>query len=329
AERQADALRENIERLLVARVGPGNAMVQVNVELISERETVLERRIDPASRVIVATESEASSSSARNSDAGAVTVASNLPEREASEGDQSSEQGSETRERTEYDHSILTREVESGPDRIRRITVAVLVNGQIETDATGAEVLVPRSDAELEALGALVQSAIGFDAERGDQVTIRSLAFEALPDAGTATAGTGGLFSSLDVAQLIRGGLLALVALAVIFGVVRPALASAGTARPAGSLPQPDDVAIRDDLNPPGDDTADDPLDLGGLPGLPALGDAPAWDGEIITSDAPDDAFDSGSDDPVDRLRRLIEEREAETVEILRSWMEEDEEATR
>ncbi|MEM9756611.1 MAG: flagellar M-ring protein FliF, partial [Pseudomonadota bacterium] len=47
AERQADALRENIERLLVARVGPGNAMVQVNVELISERETVLERRIDP------------------------------------------------------------------------------------------------------------------------------------------------------------------------------------------------------------------------------------------------------------------------------------------
>ena len=32
--------------------------------------------------------------------------------------------------------------------------------------------------------------------------------------------------------------------------------------------------------------------------------------------------------DPVDRLRRLIEEREEETVEILRSWMEEDEELT-
>jgi flagellar M-ring protein FliF len=30
--------------------------------------------------------------------------------------------------------------------------------------------------------------------------------------------------------------------------------------------------------------------------------------------------------DPVERLRRLIEEREEETVEILRSWMEEDEE---
>ena len=33
------------------------------------------------------------------------------------------------------------------------------------------------------------------------------------------------------------------------------------------------------------------------------------------------------ADDPVLRLRRLIEEREDETVEILRSWMEEDENA--
>jgi flagellar M-ring protein FliF len=32
--------------------------------------------------------------------------------------------------------------------------------------------------------------------------------------------------------------------------------------------------------------------------------------------------------DPVARLRRLIEEREEETVQILRSWMEEDEELT-
>jgi flagellar M-ring protein FliF len=47
-----------------------------------------------------------------------------------------------------------------------------------------------------------------------------------------------------------------------------------------------------------------------GLPALPSpLGDA-----------------DDPSLDPVERLRRLIEEREEETIEILRSWMEEDEE---
>lgn len=38
-------------------------------------------------------------------------------------------------------------------------------------------------------------------------------------------------------------------------------------------------------------------------------------------------AFDDAiSDDPVARIKRLIEERQSETVEILRSWMDEKEE---
>ncbi|EPX82815.1 flagellar M-ring protein FliF [Salipiger mucosus DSM 16094] len=38
--------------------------------------------------------------------------------------------------------------------------------------------------------------------------------------------------------------------------------------------------------------------------------------------------FDAPTEqDPVDRLRGLIEERRTETVEILRSWLDETEEA--
>jgi len=43
---------------------------------------------------------------------------------------------------------------------------------------------------------------------------------------------------------------------------------------------------------------------------------------------SPAGAMSEDPPDPVARLRRLIEEREEETVEILRSWMEEDEELT-
>jgi flagellar M-ring protein FliF len=39
-------------------------------------------------------------------------------------------------------------------------------------------------------------------------------------------------------------------------------------------------------------------------------------------------AVDSATNDPVARLRRLIEERQAESVEILRGWLEQDEERT-
>ena len=45
------------------------------------------------------------------------------------------------------------------------------------------------------------------------------------------------------------------------------------------------------------------------LPDLPAIGDV-----------------STGAEDPVDRLRAMIGERQEETVEILRNWLEEKEE---
>ena len=63
---------------------------------------------------------------------------------------------------------------------------------------------------------------------------------------------------------------------------------------------------------------------------LPEPGGAvPALTGETSSDSAQVPALISEEPaDPVARLRRLIEEREEETVEILRSWMAEDEEAT-
>ncbi len=335
AEQRAEILRSNIERLLTARVGPGNAMVEVNVDLVAERETILERRIDPASRVVIATDSEESTNTSQNSAGGTVTVASNLPDGDAEGGGEgSSEQGTETRERVNYDVSEVQREVEAGPERVRRISVAVLINGVPGVDANGLSVVEPRDDAELEALDALVRSAIGFDAERGDQVTIRSMAFELPPEVTADGIGQVGLLSSLDMSQLLRVALLAVVALAIVFGVVRPALAAAPSAQASGAgLPAPvPGSGELPDFAPPGagaGENADD-FDFGGLPGLPAMdGGGGGWDGEIITSDGPMGGGADGPEDPVDRLRRLIQEREAETVEILRSWMEEDEEPTR
>ena len=335
ADQRAEVLRANIERLLSARVGPGNAMVEVNVDLVSERETLVERRIDPASRVVIATDSEESSNTSQNSGGGAVTVASNLPEGDAEGGGEgSSEQGTETRERVNYDVSVSQREVEAGPERIRRISVAVLINGVATEDAAGAPIVEPRDAAEIEALDALVRSAIGFDAERGDQVTIRSMAFEVPPEVTAEGVGGTGLFSSLDMAQILRGALLAVVALAIVFGVVRPALTATPAGTTAAGLPAPAGAAgDLPDFAAPGDGATGDggDFDFGGLPELPAFdaGGGGGWDGEIITSDGSSGAGGDDSEDPVERLRRLIQEREAETVEILRSWMEEDEEPTR
>jgi flagellar M-ring protein FliF len=81
-------------------------------------------------------------------------------------------------------------------------------------------------------------------------------------------------------------------------------------------------------------ETREPPLRAGALP-APALAGLPVLDGEIEDPypdprPVPRPAADMPEGDggnPVERLRRLIAERQTESVEILRSWMEEREDA--
>lgn len=88
-DRRAAALKANVERLLNARVGAGNAVVEVSVETVREQETIVERRFDPDSRVAISTDTEEVSGNASDSGGTPVTVASNLPDGEAASGDSS------------------------------------------------------------------------------------------------------------------------------------------------------------------------------------------------------------------------------------------------
>ena len=179
-------LRANIERLLEARVGPGRAIVEVNVDSAMESETVTERTIDPESRVAISSEVEESSESASGTNPG-VTVASNLPDGDVS-GDAggNSRNATQSRERQNFEVSETRREKIIAPGQVRRVSVAVMVDGVTTTDAQGVETWAPRPETEIEILRQLVQSAIGFDATRGDVVTIQSLQFTSAPADGRA-----------------------------------------------------------------------------------------------------------------------------------------------
>ena len=77
---RAAELRENIERLLAARVGAGNVVVEVMIKAHNERETVTQRILDPENSVPVSSDTETNTESSSGGTSGAVTVASNLPE---------------------------------------------------------------------------------------------------------------------------------------------------------------------------------------------------------------------------------------------------------
>jgi len=289
---RAKELRRNVERLLEAHVGHGRAVVELSIETITDREVIHERQIDPDSRVAISTEVEEDSSDSTDSRSQGVTVASNLPD-----GDAAADDGSATtretrnRQRSNFEVSETRREFERQPGAIRRMTVAVLIDGLQEADESGDLAWRPRSAEELDSLRELVASAVGFDEARGDVITIRSLPFE--PVAALGTEASAGLFTpgNLDVMTLIRWAfaLLALVILALF--VLRPLLAALTRAPAETALPEP----------------------------------AAALGGPERTVELPEDGLsvmDEAAQDPVERLRRLIDARGEDSVHVLRHWMD-------
>ncbi|NAZ37277.1 flagellar basal-body MS-ring/collar protein FliF [Rubellimicrobium sp. CFH 75288] len=240
---RADALRERALRLVEARVGPGNAVVEVAVETVTETETVTERRLDPESRVAISTEMEETETSSRGAD-GPVTVASNLPDGDAAgTGTASSETTARTT--TNYDLSETSREVLRAPGAVRRLTVAVLVNDLPPEEPGGSP--RPRSADELAALGALVASAVGLDEGRGDAITVRSMPFEGVLLPGSEPALPQGPVR--NGMALLRPLLLAAVALGLGLFVLRPLLrppapTPAPAAPPAALAPMPLPTAL-------------------------------------------------------------------------------------
>ncbi|MGR3761334.1 flagellar basal-body MS-ring/collar protein FliF [Roseobacteraceae bacterium NS-SX3] len=336
---RAQSIRERVMRLVEARVGPGNAVVEVSVETVTDTESIREKRVDPESRVAISTDIEERADSSHNQ-AGEVTIASNLPDGDAASGQGSKANTSATRERVNYEVSETEKEIVRGPGAIKRLTVAVLINGVTTTDASGATVFEPRPEAELEALRELISAAVGFDDTRGDVITLKSMDLPAIEPQGTvATASFADSFF-LDSMALIQIAALAIVSLILGLFVVRPIFA--GQAAPVAAL-----------AGPAGDAPSAGPAALPGLPDIgsgfmtaPDLGANLALDGEIENSETGQfepaggglpalgggamggglPALGAEADNPVDRLRAMIGERQEETVQILRGWLEENEE---
>lgn len=309
---RAAEIRENVERLLAARVGPGRAVVEVALDLVTESETVFERRFDPQGRVAISSETQEKSGSSTEP-GGDVTVASNLPEGDAAGGAGGKSDTSETSERINFEVSETTREVQHVPGSIRKLSVAVLVDGQKAIAEDGTVTWTERTPEELAVLRELVSSAVGLDEARGDVLTLKSLAFEPVAQEGTlAEASLLAMFAPINIMTAIQIGALAFVALVLGLFVIRPVLTAQAQAVP---------VLARQS----------GPLALPGSTGAsPKVLSGEIDDGTGLPpfSVASSDRTAELSDDPVARLRRLIEERQVESVEILRGWMEAEEEKT-
>ncbi len=297
AEREAK-IKAEIEDLLAARVGRDKARVSVTVETDLEGETLTERIVQPDSRVTLHSDTEEIRDSSTGTEPG-VTIASELPEGAAGEGGASTAERTETRERLNYDYSELLRETVRAPGAIKRISVAVLVDGIVTEDASGEPVWAERPAEELEALRELVVAAVGFDEARGDIVTVDSMQFQ--PDAmpGTEAEANGIMqFLERNAMTLIQIGVLSLVALILAFTVIRPMLSRRS---------REDEAALMGEL-------------LGADAEVPGGAGAGAGDEGATELLEPQPTI-------TESLRLTVAEQTDETVALLQEWLEGDGEA--
>jgi len=134
----------------------------------------------------------------------------------------------QTQEQVEYEYGHRTETVQEDPQRIRRVTASVVIDGNVKLDKAAQE-----------ALQKAVSMAVGIDADRGDECSVQVLPFareeEEKPE---VPAGASAVDKKLAVGIGV-GGLLGTLALLGIIGKLRkskvvPAAGEAGAAPAAG-----------------------------------------------------------------------------------------------
>ena len=299
-----DRIRNTVMNIVEGVVGQGNARVQVTAEMDFNRVSETSDRFDPEGRVVRSTTtSESTSHNAQRAQGTSAGV--NVPDATAAPTSTSGSNNEDTQsqETVNYEISHTTRTEVSEGGNIKRLSVAVAVDGVMVPGrgANAQPTYRPRTPEEMQRLTQLVRSAVGFNQQRGDVVEVVNTQF-ARPAAAAAPA-AGGMFDflgGLDVMRIIEVLAALIASLAFVFFVLRPLVAGlirGGANAGAASLP-------------------------GGVPALPGPGGAmaalPGPDGDGI------DVAEVGGrvrQSSVKKMAEVVSQHPDESAQIIRGWL--------
>jgi flagellar M-ring protein FliF len=192
---------------------------------------------------------------------------------------------------TRYEVDKTVRVTRGATGQVRRLNAAVVVNHRTGVDAKGKPTSTPLSDDEIGKLTALVEQGIGFNKERGDSVRVINAPFrvEAAPPAEEVPVWQRPWFQDLLHAGAAPFA-LALVALVIVFSLVRPALKQVMAPPPAAAKGGQLDEVVDGATALPG------PAELTALP-------APATNDKLLAA------------------RQLARDNPAAVANIVRGWV--------
>ncbi len=224
-----DRLRGKIVQLLERSVGLSKVDAAVSADLDFDEIATTAETYDPQSQVVRSTQTtEEATDQQETQPADQVGAAGNLPTERAvapAGAPGSSEKSNKTEETVNYEISRTVRNQTKRGASLRRLSIAVQVDGTYQAQPDGSSTYQPRGAEELEQLAALVRSAAGVDESRGDVVEVvsRPFATATAPLEPESEAGWRSMLAG-DYGRLLDLGVLSLLTLLVLFFGVRPAL---------------------------------------------------------------------------------------------------------
>lgn len=202
----------------------------------------------------------------------------------------------------ELDRSISYTRQQQG--RLRRLSVAVVVDDQVRIDpATGETSRVPWTADDLARFTRLVQDSVGFDASRGDSVSVINTAFtasmgEEIPDIPFYTQPW-----FWDIVKQVLGVLFILV---LVFGVLRPVLNNITGGGRGKELAGSGDVELGSMAGLDGE-LSDDRVSLGGPQSIMLPRSSEGYDAQL------------------NAIKSLVAEDPGRVAQVVKEWINADE----
>jgi len=311
-------IAKTVRNLVEGVVGPGKARVNVTADLDQARVTVQQETFDPDGQVIRSeSTTEENSKEKEPADNGGVSASNNIPGGVGPNAGEAGSSSGRTESTTNYEISKTTRTEIQEPGQVKRLSVAVAVDGVTALGKGGKPgAYSARSAQEMQRIEQLVRAAVGFNTDRGDQVTVVNVRFPSLDDQDGVTAANPLLgFDKNDIMRGVELLILAIVAMLIIFFVVRPLVKNAGGAGGFGgfgpSVTRLTTTAAGQPGQIPLDPATGQPLAIAGPQGeLDQKIDIARIEGQVKASS-------------VKRVAEFVERHPEESVAILRSWLHE------
>ncbi len=323
-------VKAQVEDIVASVVGRGRARVQVSAALDANRIESRSETYDPESKVIRSSQNRTENSATTDGATGAVSVGNELPGAQQGGGSTAQKDASSKNEEVvNYEISRTTRTEVLEGGRVKKLSVAVLIDG-VYTRNGNELAYQPRPAEELDRIGQLVRTAIGFDQARGDKVEVVNLRFAEAPQPVGDLVEQSLMqqlmsFTKEDIVRFAELGVIALLTLIVLMVVVRPLLkqvlasdAGGGGGGANRQIPS----FVRESMAMVQTEGTGDPAPPRVISGPAGL--------QSIEVDAPSDRMLAIAQikgqlkaQSVEKIGGLVSQNPADTVAVLRGWIHE------